>query len=129
MEGTTLYLLNCEINDELERLSGLELGGDQYKIAVDGVTKLVDRQIEMEKIIVENENKKEARNDENEFKRKQMRDENIDRVVKNLLTAVGICGGFALTVWGTYKSFEFEKEGSITTIMGRGFINKLLPKK
>lgn len=129
MNNETLRLLNCEITDELERLSTMELGSDQYKVTVDCVTKLVDRQIEMEKFIIENENKKESQEHEKELKRKQMRDENIDRAVKNVLTAVSICGGFALTVWGTYKSFKFEETGSITTIMGRGFINKLLPKK
>lgn len=63
-----------------------------------------------------------------ELKKKQIRDERIDKIVKNVLTGVSIVSGCALTVWGTKKSFEFENTGTITTIMGRGFINKLLHK-
>ena len=60
---------------------------------------------------------------------KEIEDEKKDRKVKNILTGVSVIGGFALTVWGTCKSIKFEETGSFTTIMGRGFIQKLLPKK
>ena len=29
----------------------------------------------------------------------------------------------------TLTSLKFEEEGTVTTIVGRGFVNKLLPKK
>lgn len=128
MNEQTLSLLNAEIEDEFERLAGLTVGSDEYKVAVEGLTKLVDRQIEMEKFIIEHEDKVNNQEKENDLKRKQMRNENVDRIVKNVFTGVSVVGGIVLTVWGTYKSFEFEKEGSITTIMGRGFINRLLHK-
>ena len=128
MNEQTLSLLNAEIEDEFERLGSLEVGSDKYKVAVEGLTKLVDRQIEMEKFIIEHEDKVNNQEKENDLKRKQMRNENVDRIVKNVFTGVSVVGGIVLTVWGTYKSFEFEKEGSITTIMGRGFINRLLHK-
>ena len=128
MNEQTLSLLNAEIEDEFERLSSIDVGSEKYKVAVDGLTKLVDRQIEMEKFIIEHEDKVNNQEKENDLKRKQMRNENADRIVKNVLTAISVGGGFALTVWGTYKSFKFEETGSITTIMGRGFINRLLHK-
>lgn len=128
MNEQTLSLLNAEIEDEFERLSSIDVGSDEYKVAVEGLTKLVDRQIEMEKFIIEHEDKVNNQEKENDLKRKQMRNENVDRIVKNVFTGVSVVGGIVLTVWGTYKSFEFEKEGSITTIMGRGFINRLLHK-
>ena len=129
MDEQTLSLLNDEIQNEFEGLKGLDIGSEQHRTAVDGLTKLVDREIEIEKFIIENENKLEAQKREHEFKEKQMRDERIDRYVKNGLTAVSVVGGFAITVWGTIKSIKFEETGNITTIMGRGFIQKLLPKK
>ena len=36
-------LLEEEIQAELEALSGMEVGSEPYKIAVDGLTKLIDR--------------------------------------------------------------------------------------
>ena len=122
-------LLNDEIKDEIEQLRKVELGSDQHKIAADALTKLLDKSIEMDKLDLEYQDRFEAREAENELKQKEIEDEKKDRKVKNILTGVSVLGGFALTVWGTCKSIKFEETGSFTTIMGRGFIQKLLPKK
>jgi hypothetical protein len=117
--------LHVEISDEFEALSNMEVGSDAYKASVDGLTKLMDRAIEMEKINIDEKTKA----DNKEIELKKMKSENIDRIVKNVLTAVSVVGGIALTVWGTKTSIKFEETGTFTTIMGRGFVNKLLPKK
>lgn len=122
-------LLNDEIKDEIEQLRKVELGSDQHKIAADALAKLLDKSIEMDKLDLEYQDRFEARDAENELKQKEIEDEKKDRKVKNILTGVSVIGGFALTVWGTCKSIKFEETGSFTTIMGRGFIQKLLPKK
>ena len=71
----------------------------------------------------------EGQNSDTSLKFKQFNDEQRDRLVRNAIAIAGIVVPSIITVWGTLKSIEFEKEGTITTIMGRGFINKLLPKK
>ena len=43
-------LLNDEIQAEIESLGAMELGSEPYKVAVDGVTKLIDRSIEIKKL-------------------------------------------------------------------------------
>lgn len=111
-------LLREVTRDELEMLKTMGPGSNEHKMAVDDVTKLVDRIIEIEKIDIERQEKQ-----------KEMEDEQKDRFIKNCISVVTITVPAVLTIWGTLKSFEFEKEGTITTIMGRGFINKLLPKK
>lgn len=122
-------LLRDEIQDELTKLGKTELGTEEYKISVDGVVKLIDKSIELGRF--EEECQKEAinRNIDYELRSKQLHDENKDRRVKNIIAVAGIVIPAIITVWGTMKSFEFEEEGTITTIMGRGFINKLLLKK
>lgn len=40
-------LLRSELEEELEALGEAELGSDDYKVAVEGITKLMDRQIEI----------------------------------------------------------------------------------
>lgn len=118
--------LNEEILSEIEVLKGVkELGTDTYKTIVDGVTKLIDRSVELEKLDIEREN--HAR--ENDLKRKQMSEEQKSRLISNCLTVANIVIPSVITIWGVMKSFEFEKEGTVTTIMGRGFVNKLLPRK
>lgn len=118
-------LLRDEIQDEFEQLSKMELGTEQYEKTVNGLAKLMDKAIEFEKFNVEcDENSKEY-----DLKCTQNEKEEKDRLIKNIIAAAGIIIPAGLTVWGTFKSIKFEQEGTITTIMGRGFINKLLPKK
>ena len=111
-------LLHEEIRYELEKLRGMEVGTDEHKTAVDGVTKLMDRAIEIDKINVEHAHNAEARADERK-----------DRIARHTLTALGIAVPTATAVWGTLKSLRFETTGTVTTIFGRGWLNKLLPRK
>lgn len=122
-------LLEEEIKEEFEELGKTEIGTEAYKTTVDGLTKLVDRAIELEKAEADREDRIAARESELNLKEQQLEDEKKDRKVKNGLTAAGIIIPTVVTIWGTIKSIKFEQEGTITTIMGRGFINKLLPKK
>ena len=122
-------LLREEICTELDELKGIEVGTDQYKTTVDGITKLIDKVVEIEKLNNDIEEQAESRELDKQLKLQQAKDERKDRLIKNGLTALGIVLPLAITVWGTNKSLRFEQEGTVTTIMGRGFIQKLLPKK
>jgi hypothetical protein len=118
-------ILDQEIEDEFAKLDEMKKGTDEYKTTVDGLTKLLDRHIEIEKQKTE----AEVREEERKLKLKQMEDDKKDRWFKNGIAVAGIVIPSAITIWGTIKSIKFEQTGTITTIMGRGFISKLLPKK
>jgi hypothetical protein len=122
-------LLHDEIETEFTKLSELEPGTDEHKVTVDELTKLMDRAIELEKIDRESEDKAAARDSEERTKKQQLEDEKKDRVVKNVLCAAGVVLPILVTIWGTKVSLKFEEEGTITTQMGRGFIQRLFPKK
>lgn len=119
-------LLREEIESEFKELSKIAPGGDEYKVAVDGITKLMDRAIEMEKNEIDRQDRINARDSENEFKTKQMEDEKKDRFVKNLLAGVGTIGGLVVTIWGAKKAWKFEETGTVASPVGRSFINKLI---
>lgn len=121
-------LLRDEIASETEKLKGMEVGSDQYKATVDGITKLTDRLIELEKNEAERMEKIDSRVMDDIFKRDQLKADRRDRMIKNGLTLLTLGVTTATAIWGTLKSFEFEKEGTITTIFGRGWLNKLLHK-
>ena len=110
--------LQSEIVAEFGELCRTDLNADDRKTTVDSLAKLIDRAVEMEKLEIERVEKAKAR-----------KEDRIDRLIKDGITILGIVIPTVVTIWGTVKSIEFEKEGTITTIMGRGFINKLLPKK
>ena len=110
--------LRAVIDRKVENLETLPIDSDQYKAEIDNIAKLMDRLIEMEKVEVDKLDKAENR-----------KNEKTDRLVKNILTGASIVIPSVLTVWGTCKSIKFEETGTFTTIMGRGFISKLLPRK
>lgn len=122
-------LLSEVIYSELEEIRRMDVGSEEYKVAVDGVTKLADRAIELKKVDIELMDKAETRKQENSFRQKQMDEERVDRLIRNCISVAGIILPLGVTIWGTLASFKFEEEGTVTTMMGRGFINKLLPKK
>lgn len=121
-------MLNDEIMNELEELGKIQVGSEDYKVTVDGVTKLCDRLIEMGKLDAEAEERKRNHEDDILIKQQQLRETKKDNTVKNVITVIGIAIPAGVTIWGAVKSFEFEKEGTITTIFGRGFLNKILKK-
>lgn len=124
--------LITEISSEIDNLASMQLGTDEYKNTVEGVTKLIDKANELDKTELDvrrirlseqiESNKKEKDKALDEFNKK-------DQLIKNAISIGGILIPVIVTVWGTYKTLNFEKTGTVTTIMGRGFINKLLPKK
>ena len=122
-------LLHEEIQDGFDALSRMERGTETHKTTVDEVAKLFDKAIEIEKLEMEVKEREKAREIEASLKRAQMEEDRKDRRVKNGIAIGGIVLPLAVTIWGTFKTFRFEETGTITTMMGRGFINKLIPKK
>lgn len=129
-----------EIGRQLVELEGMDVGSDAYKTTVDGISKLMDKLNDSNKNDydyltaqeareLERELKEKQLSQETELKEKQLVGERTDCIVKHGLTALGIITSVGLAVWGTCKSLKFEETGSVTTIMGRGFISNLLPKK
>lgn len=118
-----------EIQSEMGILNKTEVGTDEYKHLVDGITKLADRAIEMEKFEAELEEKAKNREFEENIRLRQLEEDHKNRFIGHCISVAGIVVPVVVTIWGTLKSFEFEKDGTVTTIMGRGFVNKLLPKK
>ena len=122
-------LLHEEIQDGFDALSRMERGTETHKTTVDEVAKLFDKAIEIEKLEMEAKEREKAREIEASLKRAQMEEDRKDRRAKNGIAIGGIVLPLAVTIWGTFKTFRFEETGTITTMMGRGFINKLIPKK
>lgn len=107
--------LSVEIEDKLDELANLDVSTKEYSAAVDNVTKLMDRAIEIEKL--------ESSGTQNE---KQMKEERKSRLVKNCIDVGSIVLPIAVTIWGARASFKFEETGTITTSVGRKFMDKII---
>ena len=124
-------LLLEEIEQEFNGLKDVEMGTEKYKTSVDGLAKLVDRAIELRKIDADRNDKEselDIRSKDLELREQRDKYDKIDQLIRNGISIAGIVIPTVVTIWGTLKTFQFEEEGSITTNIGRGFINKLLPK-
>ena len=122
-------LLDVEIKKNIKKLEKLEIGTKEYVNCIESIKMLLDKRIEVEKFNIEMEEKIDVNEKNISLQEKKIDIDNRNFIINTCLTITGIMVPTFLTIWGTKKSFQFEKEGTITTIMGRGFINKLLPKK
>lgn len=120
-------MLEDEIQDELKELSSIEVGSDKYKVAVEGITKLYEKQIEVKKFNADQEQKQKAQ----EATERQIELDERDRKIKNKLTGASIgvpalvtIGGTALMLW-----YEIGKDGLISSLAGKGIIQRLIGRK
>lgn len=118
-----------EFNSELEELAKMEVGTDEYKTTVDGITKLADRIIAMEAAEAEKENRAIDRQVDIDHKTQQLADEKHDKIVKNCLTGLSVVGGLGVAFITAVMSMNFEREGTFTTEAGKGSIRQLLKFK
>ena len=120
--------LHEEIQEELKGLKQIELGTDKYRATVDGLTKLMDRAIEINKLDSDREDKLGQQEVEMEFKTQQLEEDIKDRKARNRIAIAGLVVPTVVTIWGTLKTLKFEESGTVTTNAGRNFINRIFKK-
>lgn len=109
--------LNNEIDRRFDKLSELDASSEEYSAAINSVTKLMDRAIEIEKL-----DRTDAQNE------KQLKEERKSRVVKNCIDVGSVILPLTLTAWGMLVSLKFEENGTITTTIGRKTLDRLFKK-
>ena len=110
-------LLDRQITTELKELSNVT-EKKEFDERFRYISTMIEKSIELEEM----EDKKKSE------KKKTIIDI-LDKTVGYTINVAGIVLPLLVTIWGTNVTLEFEKEGNVTTIMGKGFFNKLLPKK
>lgn len=110
--------LHVEIDERFDDIAKMDPSTKEYSTAVESLTKLMDRAIEIEKF--------EASETHNE---KQMKEEYNSRLVKNGIDiGLGLLP-IAVGIWGTKVCLKFEETGTITTTVGRKILDKVLSFK
>lgn len=123
------HLLNEEVESQLEEVHKISLGTDESKIAIDGVAKLADRSIELEKLRIQEEDLAEKRNMDYELRSEQIKKEHLRGMIDiGTKVLIGL-GGLALSVWGTIYTTNFEREDNYTTSASRSWISGLFKPK
>ena len=112
-------LLDEQIEKSMKELDNFEVGSEEYDKAVTSISKLMDRSIEITKA----QNELDVKMDIETAKLEQEKEESKkERWIK----IAGIAVPTGLTIWGTLKTFNFEKTGTVCSPIGRKFIDKLI---
>lgn len=114
-----------EVLTELDIMKGEEVGSDKHKAALDTVTKLTDRLIEIEKIELDSRDKNKTRESEMFYKNAQMAEDKRNRWINVVVKVVEIGVPVLTYVWATNRSLRFEETGTFTTQAGRHSIGNL----
>ena len=125
-ERTVDEMLDEEIKDELKELRAIEVGSENYKVAVDGITKLYEKRIEVKKFNADQEQKQMAQ----ETAERQIELDEKDRKIKNKLTGASIGVPALVTISRTALMlwYEIGKDGLISSLAGKGIIQRLFRK-
>ena len=110
----TKNLLDDEIKRLYDKLSKLDPDSEEYTELEDKWTKLVDRKLEIEKI--------ESSESQNE---KQMKEDRRDRIVRYVIESGKILIPLGVTVMGTLLAYTFEEKGTISSAIGKKYLDKL----
>lgn len=110
-------ILDVEIEERSAKLAKLEPGTKEYSDAVEGLTKIVDRRIEIEKL--------EQAETQNE---NQLAEERKSRFGKMMIDVALGLAGIGVTIWGTRATFRFEETGTITTQAGKKIMDRIFRK-
>jgi hypothetical protein len=110
--------LRVEIDREINGLKEMEVGSEKLSAAVNDVTKLIDRKIEMDRAETEAYEKAEER-----------KAERLHRYIGYGITIGTTVLGTIVTVSCFHKSMEFEKTGTITTLVGKIMHSRPFNKK
>ena len=110
--------LRVEIEREINGLKNMEVGSEELSAAVNDVTKLMDRKIEMDRIENEAYEKAEDR-----------KAEQRNRWLGHAITIGTTLLGTTVTLICFHKSMKFEETGTITTFAGKLMQGRALGKK
>lgn len=110
--------LRAEIDRELEAIKEMKVGSDEHSAAVEHVTKLYDRLIEVERLESDGYDKAEARKDDKK-----------NRLIGYIISGLSIGIPAVVNIWAFKKSMKFEEVGTITSQAGREMFKRLFSKK
>lgn len=115
-----------EFNSQMEEVHKIEVGTEQQKIAVESVTKLADRIIELEKLEVQRELEISRREIDESLKIDELRTDRRDKMIRN---GVAI-SGLVLAGVTAFITTKMELAGGMhTTEAGKSSIRQLLKFK
>ena len=129
MDEEIRKLLGEEIKTEIRDLSSLPSGSKEKSSAIEDLVKLYKLRIEETKNELDFNEKYDAHESDNQFKKAQLEEQVKDRYFRLGVEAAGII--LPLIFYGIWmrKGFKFEETGTFTSTTFRGLFNRFRPTK
>lgn len=99
------------------RIESLTVGSDDYEAALEEQDKIRNELIKLEQI-----------NQDSETKLSQIEAENKREKVRNIITVGTFAVSTGISVYAIAKTFKFDKVATVTSTLGRGILNGVVPK-
>ena len=113
-------IIEAEVLKEMSSIDNMEVGTDQHKVAVDTVSKLTDKMIDLKKIELE-EKKIKMENEEkmrlHAIEIEKAKKDQKDQKVKNGIAIAGIAAPLVVAIWANIYNW-YKEEGSIMSSSG-----------
>lgn len=116
------------LQKRLDGLDGFNAGTEESKLAITEMANLMDRYIELKKAKQEAKAQAATRKDEEQFKRKQLRNDFIDKLIRSVVQLITWAGSLTAGILLLKAAITYEETGTISSPVGKKILTMLLPK-
>lgn len=98
-------------------INDLEIGSQEYKTLLDERDKIRNELIKGEQVLEDKTAKEE-----------QLKSENLNEKKRNFINIVTFTISTLLSLYAINRTFKFDQEATVTSTLGRGILNGVIPK-
>jgi len=117
-----------DYNDAKSKLDGLSLDDKKAEVLVKERDNIRNELIEYDKSVKELELKKQLSENDVKLKSKQLTTEQKNELMHNGIAIGTFLISTTVSIFTIVKTFRFDEESSVTSTMGRGVLNGVVPK-
>lgn len=117
-----------DYNDAKSKLNGLSLDDKKAEVLIKERDNIRNELIEYDKSVKELELKKQLSENDVKLKSKQLTTEQKNELMRNGIAIGTFLISTTVSIFTIVKTFRFDEESSVTSTMGRGVLNGVVPK-
>ena len=117
-----------DYNDAKSKLDGLSLDDKKAEVLIKEQDNIRNELIEYDKSVKELELKKQLSENDVKLKSKQLTTEQKNELMRNGIAIGTFLISTTVSIFTIVKTFRFDEESSVTSTMGRGVLNGVVPK-
>ncbi len=118
----------ADYNDAKSKLEGLSADDKKAEVLFKERDNIRNELIEYDKSVKELELKKQLSENDDKFKSKQLTTDQKNELIRNGIAVGTFLISTTVSIFTIVKTFRFDEESSVTSTMGRGVLNGVVPK-